>query len=481
MKHWLPHLFIYSGIQVACFILGLQVNERVRTIFPSATILPITMTCLMVASAIWAIAMPARKTRSNGFALLLAWRFVLTATIISVLSIFALRYLGFDFSNGKAILLVLQILLTTPVCYLISREASTWNTSWIFRSKVFQKCLAALFGLSFCILCVSASEAFFGFLLSRRPPGPTKEYRGDYLAPGALFRHDSDLGTAMEKNRRVKCELFIDGKQLWDVHYGTDEFGRRISTTAASSSPDQFAIFFGCSFLFGEGSNDDQTIPSQFAKALPSYRPYNYGVPGYGPQHMLAILESGKLSSEVKEKRGVGFYLYLPEVHESRAVGEMEIVNGFGGDFPFYYTDPNGEVVRNGQFSNGRKLTNTIYSILGKSHTRQYFGLNFPRRQTTHYQLTSRMISRASQLFQQQFPDSKFFLVVYPNTQEGPLPIYSFTKQLSLLTIDCSKLFNPRDYVFSFEGDGHPTPRANQILSTELSRICDKHVNSTSQ
>jgi hypothetical protein len=431
----------------------------------------------VVASATWVIAMSSGKSKQAGISLLLTWQFILAVLALSVLSVFALRYLGLDLSRSKAILLVLQVLFTTPICYLTGREVSTWNTSLIFRSKVFQKILAALFGIFFCVACVTASESFFGFLLSRRLPGPTKEYLGDYLAPGAFFRHDPNLGTGLEKTRRVKCELIVNGKQLWDVQYGTDDFGRRISTTVASSAPNRFAIFFGCSFLFGEGSNDDQTIPSQFAKVLPEYRSYNYGVPGYGPQQMLAILESERLPTEVKEKHGVGFYLYLPEVHESRAVGEMDIVNGFGADFPFYYLNRNGDVVRNGQFNNGRKLTNTIYSILGKSRTRQYFGLNFPRRQTAHYQLTAAIIERSSQLFKQQFPGSDFFLIVYPNKISAPLSMPNELKGSSVAVINLSKLFDPNEADYQFVGDGHPTPKANHALASALPESIDVEPN----
>jgi hypothetical protein len=285
-----------------------------------------------------------------------------------------------------------------------------------------------------------------------------------------FFRHDPDLGTAIEENRNVKCELIIDGKPLWDVHYGTDEFGRRISTNTAITPPDHFAVFFGCSFLFGEGSNDDQTIPSQFSQALPGYLSYNYGVPGYGPQHMLAIVESGRLASEVKEKHGVGFYVYLPEVHESRAIGEMGIVNGFGGDFPFYYLDRNGDLIRNGQFSNGRKLTNTIYSILGKSRTRQYLGLNFPRRRPEHYQLTAAIVTRAAQLFKQQFPGSDFYLVVYPNTGHQSLPLLEAMKSSNVSIMDLSTTFDTTDNRYNFAGDGHPTPIANEMVAAALAK-----------
>jgi hypothetical protein len=202
--------------------------------------------------------------------------------------------------------------------------------------------------------------------------------------------------------------------------------------------------------------------------AAPQFRSYNYGVPGYGTQQMLAIIESGKLKQEIKEEQGIGVYLYLPEVHESRVIGEMEIVNSFGADFPYYYLDKEKHLQRNAQFSSGRKLTNTIYSVLGKSRTRQYFGLNFPRRQEAHYQLTAALIERSAKLFKEQFSNSDFYVAVFPNQLPTPLRLTELTKTLSVKLIDLSAIFDSSSSLNQFVGDGHPTPVANRNFAAAL-------------
>ena len=53
----------------------------------------------------------------------------------------------------------------------------------------------------------------------------------------------------------------------------------------------EFVIFTGCSFVFGEGVNDNQTLPYLYGKQNPAVRCYNYGFPGYGTQQMLAVLQ----------------------------------------------------------------------------------------------------------------------------------------------------------------------------------------------
>ena len=39
---------------------------------------------------------------------------------------------------------------------------------------------------------------------------------------------------------------------------------------------------------FGLWVNDDETMPFYAAQYASHYRPYNYGVSGYGPNHMLS-------------------------------------------------------------------------------------------------------------------------------------------------------------------------------------------------
>jgi hypothetical protein len=59
-------------------------------------------------------------------------------------------------------------------------------------------------------------------------------------------------------------------------------------------------LFFGGSFTYGEGVGDDETLPAQVGKITKGrYRVYNFGLHGYGPQHMLAAVEHGLVGREV--------------------------------------------------------------------------------------------------------------------------------------------------------------------------------------
>ena len=304
-------------------------------------------------------------------------------------------------------------------------------------------------------------------MLARQPAGPAKVYEGDYLEQGALFRQDPELGIALEPRRRVSCRLLVDDREVWNVRYSTDEFGRRRTVFPGTQTPTATAVFFGCSFLFGEGSEDADTIPSCFCKESSGYLAANYGVPGWGTQHMLALLESGQLPAQMFMPAKLGVYLYLPEVHEARVVGDMDIVNGFGSGFPYYELNATGQPERNGSFASGRPVTSLFYGLLGKSRTRALLGLNFPRRQPQHYLLTAAVIARARDLFLQQFPDSRFIVVAYPDPDSETLTLKT-CRENGLEVLDLRQLFDPAHPSFQHEGDGHPTPAANAAVANAI-------------
>jgi len=79
----------------------------------------------------------------------------------------------------------------------------------------------------------------------------------------------------------------VDEQTAYDVTIRTDEFSRRRSTRNQSEEESaKHAIFMGCSFTFGQGVNDWETLPSQFADNTDGHVAHNYGLGGYGPQQM---------------------------------------------------------------------------------------------------------------------------------------------------------------------------------------------------
>ena len=81
----------------------------------------------------------------------------------------------------------------------------------------------------------------------------------------------------------------LQGAEIYNVKYTIGTDGSRITPQYIESS--HRINFLGCSVTFGEGLNDDETLPYFVAKNG-FYSVKNYGFSGYGPHQVLALLKS---------------------------------------------------------------------------------------------------------------------------------------------------------------------------------------------
>ena len=100
-----------------------------------------------------------------------------------------------------------------------------------------------------------------------------------------------------------------EGKTIVKHTYELDEYKRRVTLPNVEKAKNYMA-FMGCSFTFGIGVNDGETMPSQAQQSLNHTRIYNYGVNGAGPIDILFRLKSIE-RKEMKEKKGVILYIFF--------------------------------------------------------------------------------------------------------------------------------------------------------------------------
>ena len=104
---------------------------------------------------------------------------------------------------------------------------------------------------------------------------------------------DPDLGYGPNPNRVTEDTRTADGKPIFHAKYTIGPGAFRL--TPGNPKANETDVFFGCSFTFGEGLNDDQTVPAQYSKARGyATNVLNLGFHGYGPHDMLRALEVGK-------------------------------------------------------------------------------------------------------------------------------------------------------------------------------------------
>ncbi len=134
------------------------------------------------------------------------------------------------------------------------------------------------------LCCLALAEAVVPFLLSDAAEKTITRYATHYWGLG-------DLGTQPTEGRFPAAKLGPQGVPIYEVVYtiGSDRF--RV-TPASAAAANRRVNFLGCSVTFGEGLQDDQTLPYYFAKAVADVQVKNFAFHGYGPQQALAILQS---------------------------------------------------------------------------------------------------------------------------------------------------------------------------------------------
>ncbi|UPM49252.1 hypothetical protein MY494_07790 [Synechococcus sp. A10-1-5-1] len=90
----------------------------------------------------------------------------------------------------------------------------------------------------------------------------------------------------------LKAKLLgqTSGRTIYDVVYSFDERGNRASSQPSDPLAQSLVVFLGGSFMFGEGLNDQETLPSLFSMA--AGRPVvNAGMHGYGTHQAYRLLD----------------------------------------------------------------------------------------------------------------------------------------------------------------------------------------------
>ena len=320
------------------------------------------------------------------------------------------------------------------------------------------------------LIVIGATEGLFG-LLNRVVARPME--RIVITNAGAAHEYaerDDLLGFKLKPSTTVEVEKFVDSKRIYRAQYSIDDHGRRAVPVAAAERRENFVLFFGCSFTYGEGLNDDETLPSFVGRLAPDYRPYNYAVGGYGPQHMLARLESGRIEAEVTERTGKLVYVFIDD-HVKRAMNTMR--TDWVHHSPYYVADPSGRAVRQGNFNSARPYLYALYhDVLPHSQILRFLNMvDFPLTVSdADIELTAKIIEASAKQFFDRFGSKEFYVLLHPvGSSLYGSPLKKYLEKSAIKYIDYSgKLPWAADYYLDPVYDLHPNAVGNRLLAAKL-------------
>jgi len=319
---------------------------------------------------------------------------------------------------------------------------------------------AFLFGVALTVAVTVVLEFVFWGINACTYPGAGIARRSSL----GLWQLDGKLGVAPGRNARHTQAAYKGDELVFSTTYTIDAHRRRIvsHTPPLDLAPRrQFLLCFGCSFMFGIGVEDDQTLPFYLAQNAPGHHVYNYAFGTYGPHHTLAMLEEPGFSEHVEEDDGIAIYLYLV-CHCRRALGSMRMVSSFGRNAPCYELDGHGRVVYQGSFAETRPWRGRLYDLLARDQILKFFRIDFPVMSArANAAFAAEVLNAAFAQYQRDFGNDRFYVVVYPAPAAHEQMFNEHARVLEkrgLKVLNYAGLFDRLAPGMLIEHEVHPTP-----------------------
>jgi hypothetical protein len=264
------------------------------------------------------------------------------------------------------------------------------------------------------------------------------------------------------------------GDTIYRVNYGFEEGYRKMSRVDTTNAR---ALFMGGSFVFGEGVNDHETLPSYFEQLTDNILVTNYGFHGYGPHHVLMQLRHHTFLEQPisRKKSGYVYYLFIPE-HIGRAHGRSE----WDKIGPYFFLDGD-SLALGGNFYDKKVKTsrwvNFIQTLLFNSQMYQVYFRQPYEAHSGDLDFILAMITEMNAIVAGQGLEFRVILEYHSRDQETidvmkealtarGVHYYDTDDAIANKTLNDPTLYIP--------GDLHPTSKFHRLLASYLHQQMDK-------
>lgn len=277
---------------------------------------------------------------------------------------------------------------------------------------------------------------------------------------------------------RHRRALF-QGRQVYDMKVA-EEGERRFTPDGGGPEKKYAALFFGCSYTYGDGVDDDQTVANQFARAFGDAQTKNLAVGGGGPTNALEIIRSSSfLDMPERGPRTIGLY-GLIGAHVMRVSGRGGSGCGWMGRGPKFRYGEGGKLVRDGLFSDSCPVPAALSKFLLQNSqaylalSSRLYALPIPE----DFQLTADLLIAARDSFRERFHSDNFFVFRYPDPspQEWGDEIIRRLRAADVKVLDYIDLVDFKDPRYRIPGDVHPTALLQEKFGQALARDLRKYL-----
>ncbi len=345
------------------------------------------------------------------------------------------------------------------------------SIAFVYSKKERNQLIVLYFGS--CVLAFGVVEAYYIGLFSF---GAWKAnlYTEIEAIKGGHVQGDKLLGYKAFKNSIINAKRYYGDTLVYDVRVHNNQYGWRI-TPQVPTLTNSAVLFLGGSFTFGAGVNDEETLPFQFQLATQhKFKSFNFGYGGYGPHHMLALLEHEKEKDVISGYEPVAaVYQAIPH-HVHRVAGKIK----YSFIDPKYEIRKDGNILYQGAYHNF--WIGNFLRMLSKSYT-----LNkvfFDKRKITKedFELYAAVVKELERVYLERYGGT-FKVLLWDvslalQSQKLEVDLYeNIRSKLTKLEIDLIEIkqilpdYHQENPEYFIPYDGHPSAKAYQKTAEYLS------------
>jgi hypothetical protein len=293
---------------------------------------------------------------------------------------------------------------------------------------------------------------------------------------------DHDIfGYAPQKNTKWMAEKYYKDKLVYAAKYTIDAQGlRAIPDTSDGDVGNECIFFFGGSFSFGEGLNDNEALPYLvWLRSGGKYQVYNFAFSGYGAHQALARIQNNYLGEFIDCEPAHALFLTMTG-HVPRSSG-LERWDTTG---PRYSLDRNGEVTFVGHFDDQKDerigfLIRKVREQFDKSHlykTISVYWTNLRKYSDNNVRLYLAIVQKMRKVLELRHPNLQFHVVFFDDIWDGTSKLVG-EKVLSGLGATGVRVYMVRDILPDSSSeetihkykiskyDDHPNAMTNESLA----------------
>ena len=306
-----------------------------------------------------------------------------------------------------------------------------------------------------------------------------QQYASAVHAIGTYTQRDTLLGHRIKPNLHNSWNgRTRRNDTIYNICFSSDSFSRRIPDDAFMEKylmnpthPNKHAMFFGCSFTFGEGLMYASTFPSLFESLNADYKSYNYGVPGYGP-HQIALLFDKQINTineeAVPEEKGFALYTYIDD-HLNRVYGRNIYLRWNG--------DPSLVFIENDSLSIKRwsSTPEWYFKLVNEVNIFKMFYIGAYPKEEAFYKRFADIVNYIAKKYWELKPGNHFYVGIYPGYDKDLNWVQYLDGKIIVLRVEIPPDYDNKSKYEVHRYDYHPSGAANAYYAEELTRLMNEY------